>query len=224
MLLNPLDKNNSHLDDLKIYKCYKKSKYLSIKHSSYFYTYEELLAKYRDKAITFVEVGVLNGGSLFMWRSFFGSHARIIGVDFNPLAQKLEIEGFEIHIGNQADPKFWNDFFSIVGDVDIFLDDGGHANDQQIVTVHQAIPHIKDGGVLIVEDTHTSYFKEFGNHSKYSFINYAKVFIDKINSRFPSVNTSKNLLNKFVYSMHFYESIVCFSVDRKRCFENTPTI
>jgi len=58
-----------------------------------------------------VEIGVANGGSLFMWRSFFGKKARIIGIDFNPTAKKWEKYGFEIFIGNQAHSIFWNFFF-----------------------------------------------------------------------------------------------------------------
>jgi len=61
------------LNNLEIYKSYLKSPYLSLKHSAYFQLYEELLSPYRNKKITFIEVGVLNGGSLFMWRDFFWS-------------------------------------------------------------------------------------------------------------------------------------------------------
>ena len=96
---------NPSLDSLDIYKSYLASPYLSLKHSAYFQVYEELLGKYRNQNITFVEVGVLNGGSLFMWRHFFGPKARIIGIDFNPLAKRWEDDGFEIHIGSQSDPK-----------------------------------------------------------------------------------------------------------------------
>lgn len=63
----------------KIHDSFIKSKYLSIKHSTYFDVYDNLLSKYVGLPITFVEVGVLNGGSLFMWRDFFGENARIIG-------------------------------------------------------------------------------------------------------------------------------------------------
>ena len=100
------------LQDLEIYKSYLASPYLSLKHSAYFQVYEELLSQYRNKKITFVEVGVLNGGSLFMWRDFFGPEARIIGVDFNPLAKRWEADGFEIFIGSQSSPDFWRDFLS----------------------------------------------------------------------------------------------------------------
>jgi hypothetical protein len=214
---------NQNLEALEIYKAYLQSPYLSLKHSAYFQVYEDLLSQYRNKPITFVEVGVLNGGSLFMWRNFFGPQARIIGLDFNPLAKRWEKDGFEIHIGSQSDPKFWTQFFDTVGMVDILLDDGGHTNEQQIVTTHQSIPFIKDGGLLIVEDVHASYFKDFGNPSKYSFINYAKLFIDGINARFPGVEVVQNMFRDAVYSAHFYDSIVAFSIDRRKCFTSSWT-
>lgn len=207
------------LENNEIYKHYKASQYLSIKHSSYFQVYEELLAKYRNKKITFVEIGVFNGGSLFMWRSYFGPEARIIGIDFNPEAKKWEKDGFEIFIGSQSDPVFWDNFFAAVGDVDVLLDDGGHTNEQQIVTVQKCAPHIKNGGLLIVEDTHSSYMKSYGNPSRYSFINYVSRLVDTcINSRFPGALKSTNPFKDIIYSISYYESIVCFHIDRERCF------
>lgn len=209
--------------NLNIYESYTNSKYLSIKHSSYFQVYEELLLKYVDKELVFVEIGVLNGGSLFMWRDFFGPNARIIGIDFNPIAKKWEEHGFEIFIGNQSDPMFWKEFFALVGSVDIILDDGGHTNEQQIVTSAICIPKINDGGMLIVEDTHASYLRSFGNPSKYSFINWAKSIVDRVNSRFPALEGQQNELSKIVYSLTFFESIVCFNVDRRKSFISSPT-
>jgi hypothetical protein len=211
------------MEDLDIYKCYMHSPFLSKKHSSYFHVYEELLHRFRGREIVFVEIGVLNGGSLFMWREYLGSQARIIGIDLNPEAKRWEADGFEIHIGNQAEPQFWREFFSVIGDVDVVLDDGGHTNAQQVITAYEVIPHIKDGGLLIVEDTHTSYFSSFGNPSKYSFINYTKSLIDSINSRFPKVDVSDNPLNKCVASIAFFESIVCMKVNRSQCVMNSKT-
>ena len=56
----------------------------------------------------------------------------------------------------------------------------------------KSIPNIKDGGIILIEDTHTSYSKRFGNPSKYSFINYSKYLVDVVNSRFPSDEIKKN--------------------------------
>ncbi|MDQ8161336.1 MAG: hypothetical protein P3C10_02010, partial [Gemmatimonadota bacterium] len=69
-------------------RCYDSAPYLSIKHANYFAIYDELLTRYRGRPVTFVEIGVLNGGSLHMWRQFLGNDARIIGVDLNPAAQR----------------------------------------------------------------------------------------------------------------------------------------
>ena len=55
-----------------------------------------------------MEVGVFSGGSLFMWKNYFGKNSRIIGIDLNPDAKKLENHGFEIFIGN---PTKFLEFF-----------------------------------------------------------------------------------------------------------------
>ena len=107
------------------YQSYKKSPYRCVKLTTYFDVYDDLFAQYRGKEITFVEIGVLFGGSLFMWRDFFGPKARIIGVDLNPNAKKWEEEGFEIYIGSQSDENFWNRFVEEITSVDVVLDDGG---------------------------------------------------------------------------------------------------
>jgi len=211
------------LQNLEVFKAYQKSPYLSLKHSTYFQVYEETLSKYKGKEFTFVEIGVLNGGSLFMWREFFGPKARIIGVDLNPLAKKWEKEGFEIYIGSQSSPKFWNEFFNSTGMVDVILDDGGHTEEQQIITTAHCVPFINDGGLLIVEDVHTSYLKGSGNPSKYSFISFSKNIIDAINSRNPEVIYSNNSLKKKIYSATFYDSMVVFSINSQKCFVGEPT-
>jgi cephalosporin hydroxylase len=209
--------------NLSIYKSYMMSPYLSIKHTSYFQVYEELFSKYRNQPITFVEIGVLNGGSLFMWRDFLGPEARIIGVDLNPQAKRWEVDGFEIFIGNQTDSGFWKEFFNFIGQVDVVLDDGGHLYEQQIITSHCCIPNIRDGGVLVVEDTHTSYFKEFGFPMPHTFINWVKRLVDNLNSRFPSVKNSNLTYKNSVYSISIFESIVAFHIDKNKCFSSSST-
>ncbi len=205
-----------------VYNAFHNSPFLSSKHSSYFQTYGELFEKYRRKPITFVEIGVFSGGSLFMWRDYFGPEARIIGVEFNPDAVRWREHGFEIHIGSQSDPQFWNQFFQTVGAVDIVLDDGGHTYEQQISTVHYCLPHVKDGGMIAVEDTHTSYFKDFGYPSRYSFIEWVKVLLDNINSRFHSVNASQLDYKNSIHSIETFESVVAFKIDREACIPGHP--
>ncbi len=225
MATNPKNLSKESLDlnsNSRLFKIYKDLKYESLKCNTYFQAYEDLFNKYVEKEIVFVEIGVLHGGSLFMWKEYFGSKAKIIGIDLHPQAKELEKHGFEIHIGSQSDLNFWKDFYSKVGKIDILLDDGGHENNQQIVTLSESIPNIKDGGIILTEDTHTSYLKQFGNPSKYSFINYSKYLVDVINSRFPNTKTkTNNELKKKIFSVVFYESIVAFKIDSEKSIENT---
>ncbi len=191
--------------------CFRKSPFRSTKHSTYFPVYDVLFSKYRGKPITFVEIGILEGGSLFMWRAFLGKKARIIGVDFNPNAKKWEKDGFEIFIGSQSSPEFWEEFFEKVGDVDVLLDDGGHTYVQQIITTEMALDHIKDDGMLVVEDTHTSYMNGFGDRS-INFLDYCKIWVDKINSRFSAFSPEQT--DRRVWSVEFFESFAAFKVNR----------
>jgi len=193
---------------------FNKSPIKSIKHTTYFSVYDDLFNKFKDKKVVFVEVGVFQGGSLFMWREYFGKQARIIGIDINPGAKKWEKDGFEIFIGSQSDSKFWEIFFNTIGEVDIILDDGGHTFEQQIITAESVLHNIKDGGMLVVEDTHTSYMVDYGGASNVSFISYAKNMIDGINYRYEHFK-NKKIHNKNVFSMQFFESFVVFNINKK---------
>ena len=204
-------------------RIYDSVPYLSIKYDTYFPAYEALFQKYVGREITIVEVGVFNGGSLFMWREFFGPKARIIGIDLNPSARMWEQHGFEIHIGDQAREEFWREFFETVGPVDVFIDDGGHTNLQQIVTLHCAVEHIRDGGLLIVEDVHTSYFREFGNPWSRSFIRFVSKVVDAVNSRAAALKTSRERYARRVHRISFFESIVALHIDSNLCKKSVPT-
>ena len=222
MAINPKDLSKESLEinsNLKLFQIYKNLKRESLKCDTYFQVYEEMFNKYVGKKITFVEVGVLQGGSLFMWREYFGKDARIIGIDLHPNAKELEKHGFEIYIGSQSDKNFWRNFYTKVGKIDILLDDGGHVNDQQIVTLSESVNNINDDGIIMTEDVHTSYFKKFGNPSKYSYINYSKYLIDVVNSRFPKTEIKKNNFRNKIYSISFYESIVAIKINSKKSIQ-----
>jgi hypothetical protein len=189
------------------------SPYYSIKHTNYFDVYDKLLRKFIGEKIVFVEIGILDGGSLFMWRDFFGKGARIIGVDLNPEARKWREHGFEIFIGDQSNSKFWIDFYGEVGDIDVILDDGGHRNDQQIITTMSALPHVKDGGLIIIEDTQTSFMK-FESFQKYSFVSFLKSKIESLFARSDELTLKKDLFSDSVHSIEFFTGICALHVNR----------
>ena len=97
--------------NLSLKELFLNSDNYSSKHKKYFDVYEESFSKYIDKKIIFVEIGIFNGGSLKVWKKYFGPNAKIIGIDINPECKKFEEDGIEVYIGNQSDPKFWDNFF-----------------------------------------------------------------------------------------------------------------
>ena len=58
--------------DTQSYKAFMKSPFRSIKHKTYFSVYDKLLEEYINKDITFVEIGVLDGGSLLCGENSLG--------------------------------------------------------------------------------------------------------------------------------------------------------
>lgn len=91
------------------------------------------------------------------------------------------------------------------------LDDGGHTFEQQIITTELLLDLINDHGMLVVEDTHTSYMDGFGLR-RFSFIEYAKRFIDKINMRYHDFD--KRTADDRVWSIQTFESFVAFHIRR----------
>lgn len=194
----------------------------SYKVTNYFPIYVELFAHLRGTACTFIETGVLNGGSLFMWRSWLGEQARIIGIDLNPGAQQWAAHGFEIYIGDQGDPQFWRATLDQIGEFDALLDDGGHQSFQQIVTAYEAIGRARKRCVVAVEDTCTSFMKKFSRHGDRTFLEYSKDATDNLlanNSHFfpgefPRIRNQESVDHfRNVHSIQFFSGIVAFKID-----------
>lgn len=199
----------------------------------YFDIYERYTSSYRGSDVHFLEIGVFKGGSLDMWHSFLGKQSTIYGVDIDPSVKEFEKEGYTIYIGDQADTTFLESIKQSVPHLDIILDDGGHYPHQQIRSFISLFPHLKDTGIYIVEDVHTSYYPQYygGYGVYYTFQNFALQLthlINLINIHYSNgCNSSKeltaNLINIFgltanqaqylfenIYTIHFYDSIIVF--------------
>lgn len=118
----------------------------------YFPIYNDHFSRFRGRRIRLLEIGVYSGGSLDMWRKYFGDDCEIIGVDINPECKRFEGNGVSIHIGNQSDRDFWRRLHDTVGEFDIVIDDGGHKPRLQRPTFGEILRVIKPGGVYLCED------------------------------------------------------------------------
>ena len=112
---------------------------------------------FADRKFTFSKIGVYSGGSLDMWRNYFGPKATIYGVDIAPDCRVYENDGIKIFIGDQADRSFWGGLRRKVPTLDIVIDDGGHVPEQQIVSLEELLPFLRPGGVYLCEDVHRTH-------------------------------------------------------------------
>ena len=80
-----------------------------------------------------------------------------------------------------------------------------------ILSYEKLYDRVIDGGVYLCEDTHTSYWNDFGGgyKNKNTFIEYSKNFVDYINAYYihPSNYISLDF-RKNTYCISFYDSIV----------------
>jgi len=98
------------------------------------------------------EVGVQSGGSIDMWKAVLGQGVHYYGLDINTACRKFQNSSTSIFIGDQADDKVWDAFYSKVSMVDILVDDGGHEAHQMSVTFRRSFDHLNPGGFVATED------------------------------------------------------------------------
>jgi hypothetical protein len=192
----------------------------------YFEIYDRYLSKYRQTDVHFLEIGIFQGGSLQMWKDYFGPKAKIMGVDHNPLCQQFEEDQVSIFIGDQADKTFLSRLKRELPRVDIVLDDRGRTMEQQINTFEAMYPHLSANGVYLCEDTHTSYWKRYGGGYRHpgSFVEHSKNFVDALHAwHFEDAGKKEvSEFTKSTYAIHFYDSLVVFEkrpISRPVCRE-----
>lgn len=175
----------------------------------YFEIYDCHFSKYRNKELVIVEIGVFQGGSLQMWKNYFGPKARIYGIDVDPECKKFEEESITIFIGSQSDRTFLNKLKQEIPPIDILIDDGGHTMNQLRSSFDELFMHVKEDGIYTLEDLHTCYKINYGGGYKRrgSFIEYSKSFIDDLHA-WHSSSLKINKFTKSIYSLHFYDSML----------------
>ena len=75
-------------------------------------------------------------------------------------------------------------------------------------------PKLKNGGIYVVEDTQTSYWKDYGGNSKdlndeNTIYYFFKSLIDSLNhNEFIIEEHEKNYYDRYIISMHFYHNMI----------------
>ncbi|MDY6323349.1 MAG: hypothetical protein SPL30_10665 [Succinivibrio sp.] len=221
----------SHQEHSPLYDIFLNSTDKSIhKWHHYFPIYERHFSRFRNTKCVIVEVGVDNGGSLKMWKKYFGERAEIHGIDIDPKCLKHQDpeHGIYVHIGSQDDDAFMRDLLSAIPKTDVFIDDGGHTVKQQIKTFLSCYPLIGENGVYLCEDlhsnTHPAFYDAHWNFLDFSFKNAALLYAwyrkpysfagymgDAIKDhRQNRTVAAVPLFTAITKGIHFYDSIVVY--------------
>ena len=183
------------------------------RHSSkwhhYFEIYDRHLSHLIGKSFTLLEIGIAGGGSLQLWKKYFGSSINIIGIDINEQCY-FEESQIKNYIGDQTDSEFLLKILKENDQPNVIIDDGSHIQSHVIKTFKFLYPKLSDDGIYIVEDCHTSYWPRFegGVNSHLNFVEIMSNSVHDVNTKWFDIFKEPRLND--LNSIHFYDSmIVC---------------
>ena len=198
------------------------------KWNHYFPAYERHFGRYVNRPMTFLEIGCGQGGSVQMWKRYFGPHAQIVGIDIQPAFAAYEDDQIAVRIGDQTDIVFLNSVLDEFGQPDIVLDDGSHVMEHIAASFSFLYPRMAPDGVYVVEDLHTAYWEEYGGGLRKSgtFIELCKNMLDELNADWSRDALAPTDFTRTTQSMHFYDSMAVFERGRtlrKHAVQIPPT-
>lgn len=194
------------------------------KWTHYFWVYEKHFKPLKEKPIKMLEIGVLNGGSLSMWKKYFHPDSVIVGIDINEKCSEYERDNVKVRIGDQSNYTFLQSLVDEFGEFDLVLDDGSHQVAHVNKTFQFLFPKIATDGLYFIEDTHAGYWSSHGGSisQKESINNVAKDMIDVINADHTKGQKKPTYFTRNMKCMSIYDSIIVFekgNVGEKRPME-----
>jgi len=120
--------------------------------------YSLFLSKFRFQPVRFVEIGIAGGNSILLWRTYFthiDTHIFGFDRDKNFIQNTLNYGLPGVSVGEMdvyEEQSIRRGFEATGGDLDVILDDSSHGLVDQVRIIKQAIPFLKPGGLIIIED------------------------------------------------------------------------
>ena len=172
-----------------------------IHHHGYNRFYEDYLNKYRKKKFNFLEIGMDYGESMKLWRDYF-KNANIFGLE---IQQEYKDERINVVKGDQSNLTDLKNLVKITKKCDVILDDGSHVPEHQLISFNYLFEKcLSEGGVYIIEDIETSYWKKgnlygypinSGPNSNNNIVNIFKEILPIVNREFLVESEKEKLYN-----------------------------
>jgi hypothetical protein len=172
------------------------------KWTHYFDIYHRHFSKFIGREVHVLEIGIYSGGSLTMWKEYFGQQCYVYGVDIEEACKVYADERTKIFIGDQQDRNFWTRIKPQIPLVDILIDDGGHEPEQQIATLEEMLPHLRPGGLYLCEDVHGS-INGFNSYLN-GLTAQLNASVRKVHDKEKGIVCSPTQFQADIHSIHFY--------------------
>lgn len=137
-------------------------------HHTFTDIYDSYFAKFKNPNI--LEIGVDKGASLKMYNDYYGGFCNIVGLDLRDLYRGNE-KNIKTIIGNQARITDLKKCVDELNGFDIILDDGSHYMKDQQKSLCYLFDYLRDKGIYILEDLHTSFIESFNPQKTLTTIN-----------------------------------------------------
>ena len=173
--------------------------------------YENYFNDFKNKKINILEIGIYEGKSLMIWKSYFPK-ANIIGIDLR--SYNFKIDRIFTFQGDQTDNKFLQKVSSKFKKFDIIIDDGSHICSHVIKTFGFLFDYLKENGLYICEDLQTTYLPRYGGsriklNKKGTSLNFFKTLVDSGNyEAFDRPFFKKSEFNGKIKFVHFFQNLV----------------
>ncbi|MEI8248480.1 MAG: class I SAM-dependent methyltransferase [Lentisphaerota bacterium] len=131
--------------------------------SRYLDKYDPFFEPLAEKQIKLLELGVLKGGSLLLWRDYFPL-GTIVGIDICLSKDFKPADRIHVFEGSQTDCRFLSDVANKTAPdgFDIIIDDASHIGELTKTSFwHLLDNHLKPGGLYVIEDWGTGYWDEW---------------------------------------------------------------
>jgi hypothetical protein len=185
----------------------------------YFELYEKYFSKYRNKSPRILEIGVFDGGSLQMWKNYFGEGTLIVGCDIDRRCLQYAGDNVHIFIADQNNKNDIDTLISIYKNFDIIIDDGSHINSHVVNCFNWLFPILNENGTYFIEDTHTAYSSYYGGGFRQdgTSVEYSKKLIDHLTSYFfENEETNDKYYTNNISGIHFHDSIIVFEKKKRK--------
>jgi SAM-dependent methyltransferase len=205
------------------------------KWTQYFAVYREVFGALTSQPMRILEIGVLNGAGLRLWRQYFSHPGTVVvGIDILPGCVQFASpnEGIHVRIGSQADPEFLQKLVGEFGPFDLIIDDGSHRSSHMIASFNCLFADgLKESGIYFVEDLHANYWPQWRDTTR-SFLDVCKELVEHMHAHYqrgspelflvasasqqPMAALEVPIITTMVREIRFFDSMVAVYKARRR--------